>query len=325
MKSRPCFRILVTCAMLWLACAPATGQDFPTRPVRIIVPAPAGGIFDIVARVVADKVSADWGKPVIVEQRAGADGNIGIDAAAKAAPDGHTWLITGPALLVNPLIYGNLSWNGLRDFQGVGIPIVGQNIAVVPATLPVKTLKEFAAYASARPGQLNFGNSSTGASPHLSAELFFQVTGIKLVGINYKGQPPLIPDLLSGQVHFTILSFGLALPHIKSGRLTPLAMFTPQRVAALPDVPTVVEAGFPEASLVPWFGIYVPAATPKDIVTRINNAINKAIESPEVQARLSAAGGLPGMVRTPEEIQAMARKDAEVLSKVVRDAGIKPN
>ena len=324
MKSHPIFRTLVASAMLMMAGAPTSAQEFPNRPVRIIVPAPAGGIFDIVARVIADKVSIDWGKPIIVETRVGADGNIGIDAAAKAAPDGHTWLITGPALLVNPLIYGNLPWNGLRDFQGVGVPMVGQNIAVVSSSVPVKTLKEFAAYAAARPGQLNFGNSSTGASPHLSAELFFQVTGIKLTPINYKGQPPLIPDMLSGQVHFSILSLGLALPHIKSGKLTPLAMFTPQRAVALPDVPTVSEAGYPAASLVPAFVLYVPSATPKDIVARINSGINKAIGSPEVQSRLQAAGGLPGMEKTPEQIQAMVKQDAEVLSKIVRDAGIKP-
>jgi len=324
-KSPSLLRVSVACLLLWLASGPATAQEFPSRPVRIIVPAPAGGILDIVARIVADKISADWGKPIIADPRPGADGNIGIDAAAKAAPDGHTWIISGPALLVNPSIFENLPWNGLRDFQGVGIPIIAQNIAVVPASLPVRTLKELAAYAAARPGQLNFGNPGTGASPHLSAELFFQVTGIKMASINYKGQPPLIPDLIRGEVHFTILSFGLALPHIKSGKLTPLAMFTSQRAAALPDVPTVAEAGYPGASLVPWFGFYVPAATPKDIVARINKAINLAIASPDVQARLIAAGGLPGMVKTPEEIQAMATKDAEVLDKVVRDANIKPN
>jgi tripartite-type tricarboxylate transporter receptor subunit TctC len=154
-------------------------------------------------------------------------------------------------------MFGHLPWDGLRDFQGVGVPARVQNVAVVPANLPVKTLREFVAYASARPGQLNFGNAGNGSSPYLSSELLFQVTGIKLASTNYKGQPPLIPDLLSGQVHFTV-ALGLALPHIKSGKLRPLAVFTQERVAALPEVPTVTEAGYPEAGLVPWYGSTYP-------------------------------------------------------------------
>ncbi len=323
MKRRHSFHVFAGCAIFLAVSGLAVAQDYPSRPIRIVVPTPAGGIFDIVARIVAEKISVDLGKPIIVENRPGADGNIGIDAVAKSAPDGYTWLISGPALLINPLIYGNLPWNGLRDFQGVGVPALVQNVAVIPATLPVKTLKEFVAYATARPGQLNFGNPGNGSSPHLSSELLFQVTGIKLTSINYKGQPPLMPDLLSGQVHFTVLALGIALPHIKSGKLRPLAVFTPERVAAMPEVPTVAEAGYAGASLVPWYGIYVPIGTPKDLVARINSVLNNAIGSAVVQSRLMTAGALPGLVKTPEDIQMMARDDAARWGKVVRDAGIK--
>ena len=323
MKRHQSFLVFAAGAVFLAASGLAAAQDYPSRPVRIVVPTPAGGIFDIVARIVTEKVSTDWGKPIIVENRPGADGNIGIDAVAKAAPDGYTWLISGPALLINPVMYGNLPWNGLRDFQGVGVPALVQNVAVVPATLPVKTLKELVAYAAARPGQLNFGNPGNGSSPHLSSELLFQVTGVKLTSINYKGQPPLMVDLLSGQVHFTVLALGLALPHIKSGKLKALAVIAPERVAALPEVPTVAEAGYPEAGLAAWYGIYVPIGTPKDLVVRINDALNKAIGSAAVQSRLIAAGALPGQVKTPENIQTMARDDALRWSKVVRDSGIK--
>ena len=197
-----------------LVAGTAAAQGYPSKPVRVIVPYPAGGIVDIVARAVMEKIAAGWGQPIIIEDKPGADSNIGTDLVAKSAPDGYTWLVTGPAVLSNPTIYGNLSWDPLRDFQGVGIVVWNQNIAVVPAALPVNTMKEFVEYAKARPGQLNFGNPGTGSSNHLSTELFIQVAGIKMVNVGYKGQPPAIPDLLNGALHFKIVALGLALPHV---------------------------------------------------------------------------------------------------------------
>lgn len=302
----------------------ALAQAYPSKPVRVIVPYPSGGIVDLLARAVTEKIAAGWGQPILVEGRPGADSNLGTEAAAKSAPDGYTWLMTGPAILSNPSIYGTLGWSPLRDFQGVGVAVWNLNIAVVPASLPVTTLQEFVAYAKARPGQLNFGNPGTGSSNHLSSELFFQVAGIKLANIGYKGQPPAIPDLINGQLHFKVAALGLAAPHVKSGRLKALATFSPQRLKQLPEVPTVAEAGYPEAGIVPWYGIYVPAATPKDVVARINAEINKALASAEVQERIEKIGGLPGPAKTPDEIQAMMKADFERWGKVVRAAGIKP-
>ena len=309
--------------LLTLAATAAGAQGYPSKPVRVIVPYPAGGIVDIVARAVMEKIAVGWGQPIIIEDKPGADSNIGTDLVAKSAPDGYTWLVTGPAVLSNPTIYGNLSWDPLRDFQGVGIVVWNQNIAVVPAALPVNTMKEFVEYAKARPGQLNFGNPGTGSSNHLSTELFIQVAGIKMVNVGYKGQPPAIPDLLNGALHFKIVALGLALPHVQSGKLKALATFTHERVKALPDVPTIAEAGFPEAALVPWYGAYLRAGTPKAIVERVNAEINKALQSPEVADRLLKSGSLPGPVRSPDEIQALMRSDYERWSKVVRAAGIK--
>lgn len=302
----------------------AQAQPYPSKPVRVIVPYPSGGIVDLLARAITEKIAAGWGQPILVEGRPGADSNLGTEAAAKSPADGYTWLMTGPAVLSNPSIYSNLPWNPLRDFQGVGVAVWNLNVAVVPATLPVSTLQEFVAYAKARPGQLNFGNPGTGSSNHLSSELFFQVAGIKLVNIGYKGQPPAIPDLINGQLQFKVVALGLAAPHIKSGRLRALAAFSPQRLKQLPDVPTVSEAGYPEAGLVPWYGIYVPSATPKDVVARINGEINKALGAPEVQERIEKIGGLPGPLKTPAEIEAMMKSDFERWGKVVRAAGIKP-
>ncbi len=302
----------------------AHAQPYPSKPVRVIVPYPSGGIVDLLARAITEKIAAGWGQPILVEGRPGADSNLGTESVAKSAPDGYTWLMTGPAVLSNPSIYTNLPWSPLRDFQGVGVAVWNLNVAVVPATLPVANLAEFVAYAKARPGQLNFGNPGTGSSNHLSTELFFQVAGIQLTNIGYKGQPPAIPDLINGQLQFKVVALGLAAPHIRSGRLRALAAFSPLRLKQLPDVPTVSEAGYPEAGLVPWYGIYVPNATPRDVVARINGEINKALASPDVQERIEKIGGLPGPVKTTDEIQAMMKSDFERWGKVVRAAGIKP-
>lgn len=316
--------IALIAAFIAICSGAAFAQPYPSKPVRVIVPYPSGGIVDLLARAITEKIASGWGQPIIVEGRPGADGNLGTEAAAKSAPDGYTWLMTGPAIVSNPSIYNNLAWTPLRDFQGVGVAVWNLNVAVVPASLPVTTLQEFVAYAKARPGQLNFGNPGTGSSNHLSSELFFQVAGIQLVNIGYKGQPPAIPDLINGQLQFKVVALGLAAPHIKSGRLKALAVFSSQRLKQLPEVPTVAEAGYPEAGLVPWYGIYVPSATPKEVVARINSEINKALAAPDVQERIEKIGGLPGPAKSPDEIQEMMKSDFERWGKVVRAAGIKP-
>lgn len=302
----------------------ASAQKYPSKPVHLIIPYPAGGIVDLLGRAITEKIAAGWSEPILVEVKPGASSNIGTDFVAKSTADGYTWLMTGPAILSNPSIYGNLPWDPLRDFQGVGVAVWNLNVAVIPANLPVNTLAEFVAYAKARPGELNFGNPGTGSSNHLSTELFQQVAGLKMVNVGYKGQPPAIPDLLNGRLQFKIVALGLATPHIKSGKLKALAVFSPQRLSQLPDVPTVAEAGYPEAGLVPWYGIYVPKGTPKELVAMINAEINKALGSPDVQARIEKLGSLPGPMKSPDEIQAMMKSDSERWGKVVRAAGIKP-
>ena len=317
-------RLLFISLALALGSNSALSQTYPSKPVRVIVPYPAGGIVDIVARAITEKVASNFGQPVLVEARPGANSNLGTEQAAKSAADGYTWLITGPAILSNPAIYGNLPWNPVKDFTTVGLAVWNLNIAVVPASLPVNSMQEFVAYAKARPGQLNFGNPGTGSSNHLSTELFMQVAGLKMVNIGYKGQPPAIPDLLSGQLHFKIVALGLALPHVQSGKLKALATFSHDRLKQMPQLPTIEEVGYRDAALVPWYGIYVPAATPTDVVARIHAEIGKALQLPEVQARLEKSGSQPGTAKSLEELAKLTKDAYERWSKVVRQAGIKP-
>jgi tripartite-type tricarboxylate transporter receptor subunit TctC len=297
---------------------------FPTKPVKVVLPLPAGGIVDIVGRAVTEKIASSWGQPIIIENRPGANSNIGIEAVAKSVPDGHTWLIGGPAILSNPAIYPSLPWHPLKDFACVGLIVWTQNIVVVPAALPVSTLKEFVAYAKARPGQLNFVNPGSGSSNHMQTELLRQVAGLDMVGIGYKGQPPAIPDLINGQVSFMAPSVGLVQAHIQSGRLKPLATFTSERLPQLPQVPTIAEAGYPEALLVPWFGAFVSSKTPKDILDRVHGAIAAALQSPEVIDRLQKSGSQPGKPFTLAQLDAIVREDMERYAKVAKFANIRP-
>ena len=295
--------------------------NYPVRPIHIIVPYPAGGIVDIVARAITEQIGRDWKQAIVVEARPGANGNIGIAAVARSDPDGYTWLVTGPAVLVNPTLYKDAGWDTMQSFKCVGVAIWNQAVAVVHPSMPAKTLGEFVELARSKPGQFNFGNPGTGSSIDLTAQKLFQVAGIKLANIGYKGQPPALIDLMSNLMHFEIVALGLALPHIKQGTIKPLAVFTEKRIPDLPDVPTIAEAGYAEAAYVPWFGIYVPSATPKALVEKINDAINKALLNPDVQ-RLLSISDIPGKPMTLDELASLMKADHEKLTSVVKASGI---
>ena len=297
--------------------------NYPARPIHIVVPYPAGGIVDIVARTVTEQIGRDWKQTVVVEARPGANSNIGTAAVARSDPDGYTWLVTGPAVLVNPTLYKDAGWDVMKGFKCVGLAIWNQSVAVVNPTLPARTLAEFVEIARAKPGQLNFGNPGTGSSIDLTAQKLFQTAGIKLTNIGYKGQPPALIDLITNLMHFEIVSMALALPHIKQGTIKPLAVFTEKRVADLPDVPTIAEAGYPGASYVSWYGIYVPAATPDAIVEKIHDGINKALENPDVQRQLAIAD-IPGRPMQLNELAGLMKADHEKLTSVIKASGIKP-
>jgi tripartite-type tricarboxylate transporter receptor subunit TctC len=297
--------------------------DYPVRPIHVVVPYPAGGIVDIVARAVTEQVGRDLKTPIVIEARPGANSNIGTASVARSAADGYTWLVTGPAVLVNPTLYKDAGWDAMKDFKCVGLAVWNQSVALVNPTMPAKTLAEFVELARSKPGQFNFGNPGTGSSIDLTAQKLFQAAGIKLTNIGYKGQPQALVDLMTNLMHFEIVSLALALPHIKQGTVKPLAVFTEKRVPDLPDVPTIAEAGYAGAAYIPWYGIYVPAATPDALVVKIHDAIDSALKNPDVQRELSIAD-IPGKPMPLNELAGLMQADHEKLTKVVKDSGITP-
>jgi tripartite-type tricarboxylate transporter receptor subunit TctC len=313
----------VAALLLGASLSARADSDYPNRPIHIVVPYPPGGIVDIIARAVTEQVGRDWKQPVVVEAKPGANSNIGTALVARSEPDGYTWLVTGPAVLVNPTLYKDAGWDAMKGFKCVGLAIWNQSVAVVSPAIPAKTLAEFVAYARSKPGQLNFGNPGTGSSIDLTAQKLFQVADIKLTNIGYKGQPQALLDLMTNLMHFEIVSLALALPHIKDGSIRPLAVFTEKRVADLPDVPTIAEAGYAGASYVSWYGIYVPAATPDALVEKIHDGINKALENPDVQKQLAIAD-IPGKPMPLADLAALMKADHEKLTTVVKASGIPP-
>jgi len=321
-RTRAVLGFAATMVMLVAGSLAAQAQEhWPSRPIRVIVPYPAGGIVDIVARAVTEQVGRDLKATVIVEARPGGNSNIGTAAVARSDPDGYTWLVTGPAALVNPGLYKDAGWDAMKDLKCVGLAVWNQSVGLVHPSMPVKTIGEFVALARQKPGEFNFGNPGTGSSIDLSAQKLFQAANIKLTNVGYKGQPQALIDLMTNLMHFEIVSLELALPHIKAGSVKPLAVFTDKRIADLPDVPTIAEAGFGEAAYVPWYGIYVPATTPEPLARKINDAINKALQNPDVQRQLSVAN-IPGKPMSLDELAALMKNDYEKLTTVVKTAGM---
>ena len=307
---------------LTLAAGAAQGQDYPAKPVRVVVPFPPGGILELITRAVTDKVGASWGQPIIIEPRPGASGNIGAQLARSAPPDGYTMMMAAIFLATNPALDVNSKYK-TTDFVGVALVGMTPNVFVVPATLPVNSLKEFVDYAKARPGKLTAGHPGTGTFAHLCTLLFAGHAGIDLVAVPYKSLPQAIPDLLSGELSFMILTSTFAATHLRSGKLKALAVDTPARLNELPGVPTVVESGFPpEMVAVQWFGFVAPAGTPGEIVRRFNGEVGKALKSREVIDRLEKIG-VAISSGPPEQFDALIRSEAARWARVVKERNLK--
>ena len=309
-----------------LAAAPLTrvarAQDaWPSRPVRVVVPFPAGGVVDLVVRAVTDRLATTLKQPFVVEPRPGANGNIGTEVAARAAPDGHTLVAATPATVTQPLLSQSTRFK-TADFVGVGLIGAPPNVFVVHPGLPVRTLRELVEHSRARPGQLSVTNPGIGTSNHLGQELFFSQTGLQMVDVRYPGQPQMIPDLASGQVQFGLVTAALALPHVREGRLRALAISAPRRWGDMPDVPTVAEAGFPDAMFLPWYGLAAPAGTPRPIVRRLSDEIVAALAHPDVVARLDKMGTqvTPG---SADDFDALLGREIERWTKVIRERNIR--
>jgi len=301
---------------------PAQAQEaWPSKPVRTIVPFPAGGVVDLVTRAVTDRLATVLRQPFVVEARPGANGNIGTEAAARAPADGYTLLTASPATVTQPLL-SNTARHKASDFVGVGLIGAPPNLFVVSPSVPVRTLRELVEYVRARPGQLSVTNPGVGTSNHLGQELFFSLTGLQMINVRYPGQPQMIPDLASGQVHFGLLTQGLAMPHIKEGRLRALAIGAPSRSRDLPDVPTTAEAGFPEATFLPWYGLVAPAATPRPVIRRLSDEILAALKEPEVIARLDKMG-TQITPASAEDFDALIKSEQDRWSRVIRERNIR--
>jgi len=316
------FRLLGLCLLLlWVAASGhAWALDYPTRPVRVIVPYPAGGSTDILARLIGQYLSEHLGQQFVVENRPGAGNNLGTEAVVHAAPDGYTLLLVNPAHGINATLYPKLSFNFIRDIAPVAGIMRVPNVMEVNPSVPAKTVSEFIAYAKANPGKINLASSGNGTSVHLSGELFKSMTGTDLTHVPYRGSAPALTDLIGGTVHVMFDNMPSSLPHIRAGTLRALAVTTATRSPELPDVPTVAETvpGY-EASA--WFGIGAPKGTPSDIVETLNTQINAALQDPKVKARLAELGGtlIPG---TAADFGKIIDEETAKWAKVIKSANV---
>jgi tripartite-type tricarboxylate transporter receptor subunit TctC len=320
-------RLTPTCSfvaggiLLTVTAAAPWAQGYPAKPVRMIASSSPGSAVDIVARIVAQKLGEQLGQQVIVDNRAGAGGNLGAELAAKSAPDGYTLFMGTPAHAINTGLYRKLNYDLTRDFAAVSQVTSGQYVIVVHPSLPVKSVKELIALARTKPGQLNYASAGNGNATHLAGELFNSATHVKLVHVPYKGSGPALTDLVGGQVQLMFCNLTAALPQVKSTRIRALAVTGRTRASAAPDLPTVMEAGVPGYVVVSWFGVLVPAATPRELITRLNTDVARAMGAPDIRERLAGEGAEP-TVGTPEQFAAFVKAEITQWTKVIRDAGI---
>lgn len=310
-------------AAIWTAAGDATAQGYPSRPVRVIVPSSPGGGTDILTRLLTPALSERLGQQVIVDNRPGAGSIIGNDLAAKSAPDGYTLLMGISTLAILPATKKKLPYDALKDLAPVTQVIAAPNILVVHPSLPVKSVKELIAFARKRPNEINYASAGSGTNPHLSMELFLTMANVKMVHIPYKGLGPAIVDLLAGHVVTATTTMLSGLPHVRSGRLRGLATTGATRSGALPQLPTVAEAGVPGYEATQWYGLFAPAGTPREVIAKLHEAMTAVLRSPAVSQKL-AADGADAVANTPVEFARVLRAETEKWAKVARAAGIKP-
>lgn len=314
---------LVVATLAALAPLFAGAQAYPSKPVHVINPFTAGGPVDLLARAVGQKLAEAWGQPVVVETRAGAAGNIGIEYVAKQPADGYTLLVlpTGNAV-VNPHLYAKLPYDTFRDFAPITLLATVENVLVVHPGVRANTLQELIALARANPGKLTFASPGVGSQAHVAGEMLKSLAGVDMVHVAYKGMAPAMNDLLGGQVSFMFLSMSSALKQVQAGKLRALGVASLKRSAAAPDLPTIAEQGFSGFEAVSWYALVAPAGTPKDIVDRIAADSARALRDPVVRERLQALGANP-VGGTPEELAAMLRREYAYWGEFIRKAGIR--
>ena len=302
----------------------AIAQSYPVKPVRVIVASPPGGGTDLTTRMMTPKLGEVLGQPVVVDNRGGASGNIGAEAAARAAPDGYTLLTAAASLTSNPFVMRKVSYDLERDFAPVSLMVTLPNILISHPSLPVKNLKELIAFARARPGQLHYASAGVGSVPHLMMEFFVSMGGLKMVHVPYKGAGPALVDVIAGHVPVMASNILSTLPHVKAGRVRAYGVTSATRAAAAPEIPPIAEAGLPGYEAVQWFGLLAPAGTPREIIVRLHGAVVQSLEDPAVKKRFIGEGADPRPSASPEAFGTFIRAELRKWEKVVKAAGIKP-
>jgi len=310
----------------WLVALALSGaglaqESFPNRPVRVVNPYSAGSVADVFGRIVTQNMAAQWNASIILESKSGANGSLAAEDVARAAPDGYTWLLVTTFFTTSPSLNIILRWDPVRDFIPIGQICQAPNFFIVPTSLPVKNVAEYVALAKAKPGALNYGHPGKGSTGHLGFELFKRLAGIDVTPIGYRGYPQMVADIASGLINSTFLSANQALAQVQTGSIRIIATINDGRSKYFPDVPTMAEQGFAEAQVTPWFGIAVPAGTPKPIVDRISKALETAIATTQVRDRLDLAG-CAAKSAPLAEFSDIIKSDIALWAKVVKDAGI---
>jgi tripartite-type tricarboxylate transporter receptor subunit TctC len=325
--SHPCGALLrrtilaAGAAALGLGCGLATAQTWPEKPITLVVPFPAGGTTDVLARALAERLQQSLGQPVIVESKPGAGATLGADHVAKARPDGYTLLVGAVHHTIATSVYKKLPYDFQKSFQPLTIIAMVPNVLVVSAASPVKSVAELVAMAKSAKPELSYGSNGNGTAQHLIGTQFQNQTGVTLLHVPYKGSGPLTTDLLGGQVTMSFDTITPVLPHIQAGKLRPLAVSTARRSSALPDVPTLAESGLPGFDIGTWFGVLAPAATPKPVVARLSEEMQKVIRSPEFKKRMAEIGAEP-VGNTPEQMASQIREETEKFARLVKDAKV---
>lgn len=296
-------------------------ENFPNRPIRIVIPYSPGSVTDVFARIVAQNMGEQWKSSIIVESKSGANGSIAAEEVARSAPDGYTWLLVTTFFTASPALSAQLRWDPIKDFVPIGQICLAPNFFIVPTTLPVKTVGEFVALAKAKPGTMNYSHPGKGSTGHLGFELFKRLAGIDVTGIGYRGYPQMVPDIATGLITASFLSANQALAQVQSGSIRIIGAISDGRSKYFPDVPTMGEQGFAEAQVTPWFGIVVAKDTPQPLVDRISKALEVALATPDVQQKLDVAG-CEAKSAPQGQLAEIIKKDVAIWAKVAKEAGI---
>jgi tripartite-type tricarboxylate transporter receptor subunit TctC len=314
---------LALLAALAVGSAQAQAERYPSKPIKFIVPYVPGGSNDIIARLVGQKLGENLNTPMVIENHGGAGGTIGVDMAAKSAPDGYTIVIGHVGTFsINPALYTKLPYNPQRDFAPIGMIAMIPNVLAINKDLPVKSVQELIALAKKEPGKLSYGSGGNGSAAHLAVEHFKNMAGVNIVHVPYKGTSPSLTDLMGGQVQMTITGLLPVMPFMKTGRLRVLATASPKRLKLLPDLPTIAESGVPGYEAIQWYGLFTQAKVPAPIVATLHDALGKAMKSPQVSERLAAEGGEPGEM-SPEDFRKFLDQQAALWAGIVKVSGAK--